>query len=93
MPDHRTQPARLPHRSEREHPDRVLAALVIRVEHLDREHARSADGLHEGGVLRILRIADGGLPEADVAAGNIEVPPLRPELVGLRVRMRFAEGL
>ena len=54
MPDHRTQPARLPHGSEREHPDRVLAALVIRVEHLDREHPWSADGLHEDGVLGIL---------------------------------------
>jgi hypothetical protein len=91
MPDDRTQPLGVGDRREREPADGVLPALMVGVQELHPEDVGCPGRLEEALVLGIVSIADRRLPKTDVVAGDIEVPELLPELVGLGVRMRVAQ--
>ena len=70
MPDRGTEPSVVAARREDEQRDRALSALVVGVEQLDTEHSRCLHGLYQGCVLRIIRVPDRRLPEADVFDGT-----------------------
>ena len=64
---------------------------MVCVQQLDPEDAPRRYGLHQGGVLGIVTVADRRLPEADVSTRHVQVARLRTELVGLGVRMILAQ--
>ena len=81
---HRVSPSRT-----RDHPepgDGALPALVVAVEQLDREGQCVPDVPAQAGVVGVVGVPDGGLPEADVARSDVEVPRLQPEVLRIRVR-------
>src|SRR5205085_1588323 len=68
--------------------DGALATLVIAVEEVDPESPALGDALQDGLCVRIAGVAEGGLPEADVPRGHVQVPALTTKLLGIRVALR-----
>ena len=86
MPGDAGHPASVLARPEAEAADDALTAFVVAVEDVDGESLASFDRLSRREELRVVRIAEDALPEADVARGDIEVAGQTPE-VGPRGRL------
>src|SRR5437016_2013872 len=83
VPDDRADPMVSLARRQGEQPDRALPAFVVAVEDLHEEQGAARDVLLEPPVVRVGGVTDRGLPEADVARGDVEVAELRSERFGV----------
>ena len=66
--------------------DGALTALVVAVEHVDGERLSVHDVLAQRDVVGVVGVTQRALPEAQIAGGDVEVPRLHPELLGVGVR-------
>src|ERR1700677_1930646 len=80
MPALRGDPM-VPVRQCRDSGDGPLAALLVAVQQLDRPRPGGLDDLPRGLVAGVVRIADGALPESDVAGRDVQVAGLRLEVL------------